>query len=61
MAISYDNSGAVDTKNIDVVTSKKYTYNDTGLSIGKTYQYMLVVTKETEQKYKLSAKVFGAN
>ena len=61
MAISYDNSGAVDTKNIDVVTSKKYTYNDTGLSTGKTYQYMLVVTKETEQKYKLSAKVFGAN
>ena len=32
MAISYDNSGAVDTKNIDVVTSQKYTYNDTGLS-----------------------------
>ena len=61
MAISYDNSGAVDTKNIDVVTSQKYTYNDTGLSTGKTYQYMLVVTKETEQKYKLSAKVFGAN
>ena len=61
MAISYDNSGAVDTKNIDVVTSQKYTYKDTGLSTGKTYQYMLVVTKETEQKYKLSAKVFGAN
>ena len=36
MAISYDNSGAVDTKNIDVVTSQKYTYNDTGLSTGKT-------------------------
>lgn len=61
MAISYDNSGVVDTKNIDVVTSQKYTYNDTGLSTGKTYQYMLVVTKETEQKYKLSAKVLGAN
>lgn len=61
MAISYDNSETVGTKDIDVVTSKKYTYNDTGLSTGKTYQYMLVVTKETEQKYKLSAKVFGAN
>ena len=61
MVISYDNSGAVDTKNIDVVTSKKYTYNDTGLSTGKTYQYMLVATKGTEQKYKLSAKVLGAN
>lgn len=48
MAIYYNNSGVVDTKNIDVVTSKKYTYNDTGLSTGKTYQYMLVVTKETE-------------
>ena len=60
-AIYYNNSGVVDTKNIDVVTSQKYTYKDTGLSTGKTYQYMLVVTKETEQKYKLSAKVFGAN
>ena len=61
MVISYDNSGAVDTKNIDVVTSKKYTYNDTGLSTGKSYQYMLVATKGTEQKYKLSDKVSGAN
>lgn len=61
MVISYDNSGAVDTKNMDVVTSKKYTYNDTGLSTGKSYQYMLVATKGTEQKYKLSAKVLGAN
>lgn len=61
MEISYANSGVVGTKNIDVVTSQKYTYKDTGLSTGKTYQYMLVVTKETEQKYKLSAKVFGAN
>lgn len=61
MSISYDNAGVVGTKNIDVVTSKKYTYNDTGLSTGKTYQYMLVATKGTEQKYKLSAKVLGAN
>ena len=61
MAISYDNSGAVGTKNIDVVTSQEYTYKDTGLSTGKSYQYMLVATKGTEQKYKLSAKVLGAN
>ena len=61
MSISYDNAGVVGTKNIDVVTSKKYTYNDTGLSTGKTYQYMLVATKGTEQKSKPSAKVFGAN
>ena len=61
MVISYDNSGAVDTKNIDVVTSKKYTYNDTGLSTGKSYQYMLVARKGTDQKSKISAKVLGAN
>lgn len=61
MEISYDNSGVVGTKNIDVVTSMKYTYKDTGLSTGKSYQYMLVATKGTEQKYKLSAKVLGAN
>ena len=61
MSISYDNAGVVGTKNIDVVTSKKYTYNDTGLSTGKTYQYMLVATKGTEQKSKISAKVLGAN
>ena len=61
MEISYDNSGVVGTKNIDVVTSMKYTYKDTGLSTGKSYQYMLVATKGTEQKSKPSAKVFGAN
>lgn len=61
MAISYDNSRAVDTKNIDVVTSQKYTYNDTGLSTGKSYQYMLVATKGTKQKSELSAQVSGAN
>ena len=61
MAISYDNSGAVGTKNIDVVTSQEYTYKDTGLSTGKSYQYMLVARKGTEQKYKPSAKVSGAN
>ena len=61
MEISYDNSGAVDTKNIDVVTSQKYTYKDTGLSTGKSYRYMLVARKGTEQKSKISAKVLGAN
>lgn len=61
MEISYANSGVVGTKNSDVVTSQKYTYKDTGLSTGKSYQYMLVARKGTEQKYKLSAKVFGAN
>ena len=61
MAISYDNSGAVDTKNIDVVTSQKYTYKDTGLSTGKSYQYMLVARKGTKQKSELSAQVSGAN
>ena len=61
MAIYYNNSGVVDTKNIDVVTSQKYTYKDTGLSTGKSYQYMLVATKGTEQKSKISAKVLGAN
>ena len=61
MEISYDNSGVVGTKNIDVVTSMKYTYKDTGLSTGKSYQYMLVATKGTEQKSKISAKVLGAN
>ena len=61
MEISYDNSGVVDTKNIDVVTSQKYTYKDTGLSTGKSYRYMLVATKGTEQKSALSVKVSGAN
>ena len=61
MSISYDNAGVVDTKNIDVVTSQKYTYKDTGLSTGKSYQYMLVARKGTEQKSKISAKVLGAN
>ena len=61
MEISYDNSGAVDTKNIDVVTSQKYTYKDTGLSTGKSYQYMLVARKGTKQKSELSAQVSGAN
>ena len=61
MEISYDNSGVVDTKNIDVVTSQKYTYKDTGLSTGKSYQYMLVARKGTKQKSKSSAKVLGAN
>lgn len=61
MEISYNNSGVVDTKNIDVVTSQKYTYKDTGLSTGKSYQYMLVARKGTEQKSELSAKVLGAN
>lgn len=61
MEISYANSGVVGTKNIDVVTSQKYTYKDTGLSTGKSYQYMLVATKGTEQKSKISAKVLGAN
>ena len=61
MAIYYNNSGVVDTKNIDVVTSQKYTYKDTGLSTGKSYQYMLVARKGTEQKSKISAKVLGAN
>ena len=61
MEISYDNSGVVGTKNMDVVTSQKYTYKDTGLSTGKSYQYMLVATKGTEQKSELSAKVLGAN
>ena len=60
-AIYYDNSGVVDTKNIDVVTSLKYTYKDTGLSTGKSYQYMLVATKGTKQKSKISDKVSGAN
>lgn len=60
-AIYYNNSGAVDTKNIDVVTSQKYTYKDTGLSTGKSYRYMLVARKGTEQEYKLSATVSGAN
>ena len=61
MSISYDNSGVVGTRNIDVVTSQKYTYKDTGLSTGKSYQYMLVARKGTEQKSELSAKVLGAN
>lgn len=61
MEISYANSGVVGTRNIDVVTSQKYTYKDTGLSTGKSYQYMLVATKGTEQKSKISAKVLGAN
>ena len=61
MSISYDNAGVVDTKNIDVVTSQKYTYKDTGLSTGKSYRYMLVARKGTEQEYKLSATVSGAN
>ena len=61
MEISYDNSGVVGTKNIDVVTSQKYTYKDTGLSTGKSYQYMLVATKGTKQKSELSAQVSGAN
>lgn len=61
MEISYANSGVVGTRNIDVVTSMKYTYKDTGLSTGKSYQYMLVATKGTEQKSKISAKVLGAN
>lgn len=61
MEISYDNSGVVDTKNIDVVTSLKYTYKDTGLSTGKSYQYMLVATKGTKQKSALSVEVSGAN
>ena len=60
-AIYYDNSGVVDTKNIDVVTSQKYTYKDTGLSTGKSYQYMLVARKGTKQKSELSAQVSGAN
>lgn len=60
-AIYYDNSGVVDTKNIDVVTSLKYTYKDTGLSTGKSYQYMLVATKGTKQKSALSVEVSGAN
>ena len=60
-AIYYNNSGVVDTKNIDVVTSQKYTYNDTGLSTGKSYQYMLVARKGTKQKSELSAQVSGAN
>ena len=61
MEISYANSGVVGTKNIDVVTSQKYTYKDTGLSTGKSYQYMLVATKGTKQKSALSVKVSGAN
>lgn len=61
MSVSYDNSGAVGTKNIDVVTSQNYTYKDTGLSTGKSYQYMLVARKGTEQKSELSATVSGAN
>ena len=61
MAIYYNNSGVVDTKNIDVVTSQKYTYKDTGLSTGKSYQYMLVARKGTKQKSELSAQVSGAN
>lgn len=61
MSVSYDNSGAVGTKNIDVVTSQNYTYKDTGLSTGKSYQYMLVARKGTEQKSELSVKVLGAN
>lgn len=61
MEISYENSGAVGTKNTDVVTSQKYTYKDTGLSTGKSYQYMLVARKGTEQKSALSVKVSGAN
>lgn len=60
-AIYYNNSGVVDTKNIDVVTSQKYTYKDTGLSTGKSYQYMLVATKGTKQKSALSVEVSGAN
>ena len=60
-AIYYNNSGVVDTKNIDVVTSQKYTYKDTGLSTGKSYQYMLVARKGTKQKFELSATVSGAN
>ena len=60
-AIYYNNSGVVDTKNIDVVTSQKYTYKDTGLSTGKSYQYMLVARKGTKQKSELSAQVSGAN
>lgn len=61
MSVSYDNSGAVGTKNIDVVTFQNYTYKDTGLSTGKSYQYMLVARKGTEQKSELSATVSGAN
>lgn len=61
MPISYDNSGVVGTKNIDVVTSQKYTYKDTGLSTGKSYQYMLVARKGTKQKSALSVEVSGAN
>ncbi len=61
MSISYDNAGVVDTMNIDVVTSQKYTYKDTGLSTGKSYRYMLVARKGTKQKSELSAKVLGAN
>lgn len=59
--IYYDNSGAVDTKTIDVVTSQDYTYKDTGLSTGKSYRYMLVATKGTEQKSEVSTTVYGAN
>lgn len=59
--ISYDNSGVVDTKAIDVVTSQEYKYKDTGLSTGKSYRYMLVATKGTKQKSELSAQVSGAN
>ena len=59
--IYYNNSGVVDTKNIDVVTSQKYTYKDTGLSTGKSYQYMLVARKGTKQKSALSDEVSGAN
>ena len=59
--ISYDNSGVVDTKAIDVVTSQEYKYKDTGLSTGKSYQYMLVATKGTKQKSALSVEVSGAN
>lgn len=61
MSVSYDNSGAVGTKDIDVVTSQNYTYKDTGLSTGKSYRYMLVATKGTKQKSALSDKVSGAN
>lgn len=61
MSISYDNAGVVGTKNSDVVTSQKYTYKDTGLSTGKSYQYMLVARKGTKQKSKISDKVSGAN
>ncbi len=59
--ISYDNSGVVETKAIDVVTSQEYKYKDTGLSTGKSYRYMLVATKGTEQKSTVSATVYGAN